>query len=32
MTEIQAQLKTIHADLEKTVRGEDKYLSLVTEV
>ena len=31
MTEVTAKLKGLHAELEKTHRGEDKYLTLVTE-
>jgi hypothetical protein len=32
MTDIQSKLKSIHSELEKTHRGEEKYLILVTEV
>ena len=30
--EVQEKIKTIHSELEKTHRGEDRYLSLVTQV
>ena len=30
--EVQERVKEIHAELEKTYRGEDKYLTLVTQV
>ena len=30
--EVQEKVKEIHAELEKTYRGEDKYLTLVTQV
>ena len=32
MSEIQSKLKALHTELEKTHRGEDRYLTLVTEV
>ncbi len=30
--EVQEKVKEIHAELEKTYRGEDKYLTLITQV
>lgn len=32
MMELQRHLREIHAELDKTVRGEDRHLQLVTKV
>lgn len=32
INDVQAKIKSLHAELEKTHRGEDRYLTLVTQV
>lgn len=32
INEVQAKLKALHSELERTFRGEDRYLELVTQV